>query len=137
VKANSWYLFLYYWFPTALYCAFIFFLSSQSLPINVLPFPHVDKLVHILLYTVLGVLFTRAYSKQWGRTSFFRVLLFIFIYGITDEFHQIFTDNRVASVIDVLADITGGVLGYFGFIRGKSLFLYGREYARERKSSAN
>jgi VanZ family protein len=38
-------------------------------------------------------------------------------YGITDEIHQMFVPGRIASVADILADITGGMLGAWIYLK--------------------
>ena len=35
------------------------------------------------------------------------------LYGISDEVHQLFVENRHAAVLDVIADFTGTCLGVF------------------------
>ena len=38
------------------------------------------------------------------------VMLFCFFYACTDEFHQLFVENRGSSFLDVLLDYTGSLL---------------------------
>lgn len=93
----------------------IFYMSHQpgdsfSLPDIV----NIDKLLHALAYTVLGLTFLYALPLPWRQR--YRVLagsaamLFCLFYGITDEFHQSFIPGRFASGADILADVSGGCL---------------------------
>ena len=34
-----------------------------------------------------------------------------FLYGVSDEFHQLFVISRDASVLDIVADTFGGMIG--------------------------
>jgi VanZ family protein len=39
--------------------------------------------------------------------------MFATIYGITDEYHQIFVPNRIFSFTDIIADFTGSLVILF------------------------
>jgi len=93
--------------------AFIF--AASSVPGNQLPAPLWDKLVHLLVYAVLGVLFLIPLSGgRWSRvtlmTSTVAVILSL-LYGISDEVHQSFIPDRSPDVIDILADTLGASTG--------------------------
>jgi hypothetical protein len=44
------------------------------------------------------------------------------LYGITDEFHQVFTPNRTPDWHDAVADAVGGLVGALGSV-GVSTFM--------------
>ncbi len=100
---------LYYWVPAFLYAALIFFLSHQSDPPGAQVVP--DYTAHFFEYALFGLTLT------WGATSGFRRPLtsksaaflgvIAFLYAISDEFHQSFVPDRVASVGDLAVDILG------------------------------
>ena len=105
--------FLLRWFPVIFYCSLIFYLSSR---------PGVgtshDKLVHLLVYGIMGFLFARAfrihlYKMRW-------VLVFAFLsatfYGISDELHQYYVPGRRFEVWDIVADSIGAFLGAFLYV---------------------
>jgi hypothetical protein len=107
-----------YWFCIALYCAMIFFMSSQSDVQQSAPgwldFPASDKVAHIVLYAGLALLVSWAIRRsnetprpwvQWGIP-----VLFAVCYGITDEIHQLYVPNRSLEALDVLADGFGAVM---------------------------
>lgn len=92
----------------------IFFLSSQPGTDTPPPFPHMDKLLHALVFGILGTLIlgamrpgTHGHSQAQALTA----LAIAATYGVLDEIHQHFVPGRMPDVLDVLADITGAALG--------------------------
>jgi VanZ family protein len=111
-----------------LYMAFIFGLSSVSLPPRLAP-DLSDKLEHVALYFGLGVLLVRALAGGWSRRVTLRLAataaLVGSLYGMTDELHQYFVPMRELDLFDVVADAAGsvlasGVLFAWGIIRGRN-----------------
>lgn len=103
-----------YWLPLIGYMVLIFYLSSQ--PFEGLELPeiwNIDKLLHIIEYGVLGVLWLRALRSSFvSSTYLYRLaLVFTILYGVSDEVHQMFVPNRTASIFDIMADGIGGWLG--------------------------
>src|SRR5262249_1673509 len=105
-----------FWWFVVVWAVVIFLLSSipgASMP----PLPAVlsyDKVLHALVYSVLGALFLLALRQASSLTTPRLVLaagLFALGYGLTDEFHQLFVPGRSADLYDALADGIGGVLG--------------------------
>ena len=83
------------------------------------------KLGHWAAYFVLAVLMLRALrvetGKRWEWRHAVLTLVFIFVYALTDEWHQSFVPSRSASFGDVLIDLIGGICGIFwmyGYSRG-------------------
>jgi VanZ family protein len=78
---------------------------------------------HTLGYALLALGFLRglAWKRQTSRRSMIFAVLFSFLYALSDEFHQTFTPGRTPSVLDVLIDTTGAVVGVAGwtFIRDR------------------
>lgn len=97
---------------TVAWMALIFFLSSRS----DVPAPDLlwqqDKVFHLFLFGVLGLLlafsFTPPAVATWRRVLLVTAL--VTAYGIMDEMHQFFVPGRDASIWDVLADVFGGFL---------------------------
>ena len=73
-----------------------------------------DKVLHALVYSVLGGLCFLAVRQTWTLTRG-RVIaaatLCALLYGLSDEFHQLFTPGRSADLYDALADGIGGLVG--------------------------
>ena len=106
------------WSPPVLYALFIFFLSSVSTPqvIRETEFPFIDKLLHLIEYAILGYLVARTLfltTREARNTCTLIVLAGIIglAYGVTDEMHQWFVPLREASVMDVVCDGLGSVIG--------------------------
>lgn len=99
------------WLPAAGWAALIFWLSSQSEPVEQdiwLP-PHADKVVHMILFGVLAWLvypFMRIIG--WNELLAACVSLAIAsVYGIIDEWHQSYVPNRQMDLYDWIADTLG------------------------------
>jgi VanZ family protein len=97
---------------TVLYCAGIFWLSSQPVPLDVKPpFPGADKVAHALLYAGLaGIVSVGLHRSPGPRASGAQHLVpivFALVYGLSDEIHQIFVPNRSFDLLDLLADLVG------------------------------
>lgn len=118
---------LYLWGPVVLYCVLIFALSSvSSLP--ALPSRFSDKHAHLLEYSGLGFLVARAVgggvlrARPASPRVVAAVLGFAALYGLSDEFHQLFVPNRQFDLEDLAADVIGaaigaGVLWLWGILR--------------------
>lgn len=89
----------------------IYFLSSRP-PTDYPPlFWGADKVIHIAVYAVLGVLVAIAVGHARGTNQWSRIWLvtaLVTVYGVSDEFHQSFVPGREPSVGDILADAFGG-----------------------------
>ncbi len=84
-----------------------------------------DKLLHILAWTVLGFLFSRAYAgnttsahskktiAKWRQPKRLFWISFISaaLYGVSDEIHQYFVPMRSADIFDLFADVIGSLCG--------------------------
>lgn len=93
--------------------AMLFGLSSLS----TLPSPPADLSfydVHIAAYAGLGAVTARATGKGLRDVSWRAVLGAIVIsslYGVSDEYHQMFVPGRSFDVLDIVADTIGSVVG--------------------------
>jgi hypothetical protein len=104
------------WLPVGLWAGVIFALSSiAGTRVPAIDLPLSDKLVHALLYGVLGWLLRRALDRTRGqKAAVANVLLAILLatlYGVSDEIHQQWTPHRSADWRDVVADAVGATLG--------------------------
>ena len=113
--------FLKYWLPLLLYCAAIFIQSSFASPDVGLGRFHFDKILHVLVYAGLGILFYRAYGTlRIPANQTVRIFLSILtaaFYGASDELHQSFVAERQADLFDLLADIIGSTCGVLIYSR--------------------
>ena len=70
--------------------------------------------VHVITYAGLGAVTTRATAKGLRDVSWRAVVAAIAIaslYGVSDEYHQLFVPGRSFDVLDMAADAIGSVLG--------------------------
>lgn len=109
------------WLLVAVYCLAIFLQSAFPTPGGLPTIPGMDKLVHLLIYLVLGLLVSHAYGLSLSKLSapslFLVALLSVALYGASDEVHQSFVAARSADIFDWLADIVGGGLGAGLYLR--------------------
>ena len=97
-----------------LWAGLIFYLSHQPGTLVQPLFPLQDKLLHFTAYAILGFLgmgSVRAMAHGYRPQQAWLVCLLVGLYGIADEFHQYFIPGRTADILDVAADIAGGMLG--------------------------
>ncbi|MGE5499246.1 MAG: VanZ family protein [Syntrophothermus sp.] len=75
-----------------------------------------DKIQHFGAYMVLAVLLCLTYSFQQKfnflrKNPFLYTFVTIFSYGGLDELHQLFIPGRSCDVRDLIADVTGALIG--------------------------
>lgn len=102
-----------------LYCALIFWLSSQeTLPTPML-FENQDKAHHLLAYFGMGILCWRSFNHFITVPIILAIssVLFCSLYGISDEWHQSFVPGRMSGADDWLADTTGAILAQFFMLK--------------------
>jgi VanZ family protein len=93
--------------------AFIF--AASSVPGSQIPAAIWDKLAHLLVYAALGAFYMLPLSG--GRiagvtgTTAGAAIVLSFLYGLSDEVHQMFTPGRSPDILDVVADTAGAALG--------------------------
>jgi VanZ family protein len=105
---------LWLWGPVVLQMVIIF--AASSIPnLRELPGGISDKSGHSIGYALLGGLFLRAFARgrlrdvTWRRAS--AAIVVATLYGVSDEFHQVFVPGRSADRYDVLADCIGAAVG--------------------------
>ena len=95
-----------------------------------------DKDMHILLFGGLAFLwrsFLCRYPLKFRAVALW-ALIFTFLYGVSDEYHQLFVPGREASAYDLLFDVIGGLGGvvfYMVWAEAKESTLLTRKHARE------
>lgn len=102
------------WLLTICYMSLIFILSSMPRPPQPLPpYEHIAVVEHMVEYAILCFLLSISLTDNPvinKKTLLFAVVI-ASLYGVSDEFHQLFVPGRVASIYDVFADCVGSVLG--------------------------
>jgi VanZ family protein len=102
------------WGPVVLQLAIIF--AASSIPnLREIPGGISDKSGHSIGYAMLAGLLLRALAGgrlegvTWKRGI--AAIVLATLYGVTDEFHQLFVPGRSADPYDVLADGVGATIG--------------------------
>ncbi|MFH0798135.1 MAG: VanZ family protein [Candidatus Woesearchaeota archaeon] len=106
-------IFAVYWLPILLYAGLIFCLSSMPslLHPDIVPdFTMQDKGYHIIEYFFLSFLILRLMLHYKVKNKYMYAILLATLYGVTDEFHQIFVIGRYFSGWDMLANLVGASL---------------------------
>ena len=97
------------WVPALLFVLAVLFLSTQKVP-NMRPW-NADKLVHLLVYGTMSVLFFWPLSRNGHRHPYVLSVLVALLIGVSDETIQYYNPARVASLQDLLADGLGAWAG--------------------------
>jgi VanZ family protein len=90
----------------------LFIFKDESVATNMEPF--IRKLAHMSEYAIGAMLFLgfcMTYPKMEPKKRYLFSELCIILYAATDEFHQLFISGRNGSIVDVLIDAAGGLVG--------------------------
>jgi VanZ family protein len=97
------------------WAAFLFRLSAvPGAQIPAMPVSYADKIVHVVLYGILGALCFWALRRSTGLSRSRAVVFAALVglgYGVSDELHQTFVPGRSAEGFDLLADLVGASAG--------------------------
>lgn len=100
--------------PLIAWCVFVF--TASSIPSKNIPAlgENVDKVIHFGIYGALCWLAHVAFHHQSNfsvkKYSLLAAVLFTMVFGISDEFHQMFTPGRSSDMLDLAADTVGGLV---------------------------
>ncbi len=111
-------------------------MPGHKIPRTIYPaIAHADKLIHVILFMIAGLLLAYGFFRQEAETRWHRYYLLIAFlsgtaYGAVTEWlqYRIFS-GRHGSIADVVADAVGTALGVAGFrlwIRWAACFKNGR-----------
>ena len=108
--------FIKYQFPAFLWAILIF--VASSIPATKFPDLKIftyDKVLHISIFFIFGLLVYRAFERRSKSPSsrLWRIIiaaLIVIFYGILDEVHQGTVPGRTFDVWDMTADAVGGIL---------------------------
>lgn len=76
-----------------------------------------DKVAHLAIYGLLATLVARAGFP--GRRGWWAVL-FVSLFGLTDEWHQSFTPGRSVEIADWVADTLGAVVAVAAYVNWRT-----------------
>ena len=108
-----------YWLPVLAWAVFIFSFSSiPNPPVPHAPGLHMDKILHMIGYGMLGALLFRAFAKgekMGNQLCVVLTILFSTAYGMSDETHQFFV-GRDCDLGDLIADFAGATIAASAFV---------------------
>jgi VanZ family protein len=93
--------------------ALIYYLSSAPVQADLPEIKHFDKVLHFIAYGVLGICYWLCLVAYKCKKSYSLAVLFSFIYGCSDEFHQSYIPGRTPDVFDIVADTSGALVCVF------------------------
>lgn len=71
---------------------------------------YIRKAAHFTEYAVLAFLAVRALTVSFPKWRYTTALMIVISIAAIDEFHQSFEASRTGSILDVMLDISGGVV---------------------------
>lgn len=113
--------------------------SRQFIEDMVLYFEHpIRKLAHFTEYACMGILVYLIWSPwmKRGKWLYLLILVWVFVSGALDEFHQLFVPDRWGSFADVCLDTCGGAFGLLLCIIASKLGRrnqYNKEFRKSRR----
>src|SRR4030042_1098198 len=105
---------VFLWAPVIIWCSLIFYFSSIP-NLRAAENPFWDEIIrsflHLIIYTILFVLFFRALNALKEKKDYLWPLLLSILYSFSDEIHQSLIPTRTFQTRDLLVDIMGIFLG--------------------------
>ena len=94
----------------------IFFFVLTHWPKEEMPdtpfIPHIDKVIHVLLFAMLGFLFSHRISSNGTCIKRLGIVIAVFAaYGAFDEMTQPYV-GRTTEILDWTADVIGALMGF-------------------------
>ena len=104
-----------YFLPAFLFMGAIWWMSSHPVPETVHAWPVLDemKLTHLIEYSLLALLWLIGFFGSAPRRPevvYPLTVCLTFLWGISDEIHQIFVPSRTATISDALTDLVAAVI---------------------------
>ena len=95
-----------------MYIALIFYMSSHPAPapVRAVPIYYDIKIVHIIEYALLSLLLFFGFYRTTKIPILWMCIYSValtYIYGLTDELHQVFVPMRSAKIEDTIANLIG------------------------------
>lgn len=86
--------------------------EQQNILVEKTVYP-VRKFAHFFEYLIFGILVISLVSEYTvlNKKAIIICLILYFLYPITDEIHQMFSDERTPKILDILVDSSGAIIG--------------------------
>jgi len=112
--------FKYYYLPWAAWVAVLVLFAFIALPEAPQPRAlNIDKVRHAAAYALLGALAARAMAgaaRRGGTFAFVVAFFTVLIVGAGTEIIQAYVPGRSADVVDLGADLAGGIFGALAYV---------------------
>ncbi|MBO8170570.1 MAG: VanZ family protein [Bacillaceae bacterium] len=97
------------WIPSLIWMAFIFYMSSRTGADLQSMFPMFEQFDwgHFAAYFILALLYYLALSGTRVRMPGVGAVVMSVLYGITDEWHQMYVETRTPELGDLILDFVG------------------------------
>lgn len=86
-------------------------MPPQDVPEPGIEIPHLDKVVHFGMFFIMSLLICYRFERPALKSIYGIAIGFSFLYGGLIEILQHYFFNRGGDVLDLLADVAGGVAG--------------------------
>lgn len=86
-------------------------MPPQDVPEPGIEIPHLDKVVHFGMFFIMSLLICYRFERPSLKSIYGIAIGFSFLYGGLIEILQHYFFNRGGDVLDLLADVAGGVAG--------------------------
>ncbi len=113
------------WIIVLLFSCLIFYLSSIEQPWTPIKFWNIDKFYHLIEYGIFALLLFHAITSTFKynkKLLFIICVIIVGCYGISDEIHQLYVRGRYFSLLDMIFDIVGGIIGTYSYYKIKIHF---------------
>ncbi len=113
--------FMQFQLPLIAWCVFVY--TASSIPSPNIPAlgTYTDKVIHFGVYGTLCWLAHISFHHQQNgslkKYSLLAAILFTVVFGMSDEFHQLYTPGRSADILDLAADTFGGLVYIVIYLR--------------------
>ena len=86
--------------------------EQQNILVEKTVYP-VRKFAHFFEYLIFGILVISLVSEYTvlNKKAIIICLIIYLLYPITDEIHQMFSDERTPKILDILVDASGAIIG--------------------------
>jgi len=118
-----------FWKP-ALWLLFIcygLFVPSDKIPAkNIFIIPHIDKLIHFVLFLILCLLLFKPFKINKLKHKLLAPLTTVLLATVLESIQQVVSTTRVSSLYDFGANIAGILAGFFIY----KFFVSGKKWER-------
>ena len=95
-------------------------IPSSEIPKSNFIIPHFDKIAHLGMFFILSLIYNHEQkTKKFSDNLFPTIILTIYLAILTETVQKTLTSDRQFDIIDIMADVSGSIFGYFVFLKQK------------------